>query len=219
MVLCTRPPELCQVDSCAYPGHTDVPCLQKARQRQLGYSQDNQKILYDTNWSGSWAEQRACEGCWRRSWPDWEPISLQEVDDSWTWAGTTSDTVWGAVAWYIGRQKLALSWRGCINPEDVSRASRWPCSGHRWDGQPIPSMTAPSFLHVTHRMSTTILWSTQSAQWRQWARHNMTAIYQKSVITNLTKSIHEPNKKNSLPVFRSPSLKTKDKHAGSCFLS
>ena len=38
--------------------------------------------------------------------------------------------------------------------------------------------------------------------------------YQKSVITNLTESIHEPIKKNSLPVFRSPSPKTKDKQAG-----
>lgn len=38
--------------------------------------------------------------------------------------------------------------------------------------------------------------------------------YKKSVITDMTQSIHKPIKKNALPLFRSPSPKTKSKKAG-----
>ena len=146
MVLCTRPPKVGLVDSCAYPGHGDPASKNPAgacRQRQLSYPHCKTTKRFSTIPTDQAHEQNnqlmkgSGGGAGGAAGLTENPSAFKK----WIIAGLKQArllTVWGAVPWYLGRRKSAPSWRGCINPEDISRASRWPCPGHRWNGQPIP---------------------------------------------------------------------------------
>ena len=96
-------------------------------------------------------------------------------------------------------------------PRRLSRSKLWTLSRSsvRWESH--SRMISQNFSHLTHGISSTILLSTQSARSVEAVGKKQYETYKKSVLTDATHSIHDPIKKNKLPLIRSPTPKTKSK--------